>query len=87
MKGASKKKTSSQAAPVTAPPTHVGLPHLYTIRQDAYIRSQFDQRLRDLANKSSGTKIKSLKGGPVEVVVPNRVKWPQEFVQKRMDTV
>ena len=82
MKGASKKKTSLQAASVTVPPTQVELPDLYRIRQDAYIH-QVDQRLRDLANnENSGTKIKSLKGGggPIEVVVPNRVKWPQEFV-------
>ena len=63
----------------TVPPT--GLPNLSSLRQDAYIQSQVDQRLRDLANTAtSGTKIKSLRGGPVEVVVPNRVKWPQEFV-------
>ena len=81
MKGASKKKTSSQAASVTVPPTQVELPDLYRIRQDAYIQSQVDQRLRDLANnENSGTKIKSLRGGPIEVVVPKWVKWPQEFV-------
>ena len=28
----------------------------------------------------SGTKIKSLRGGSVDVVVPNKVKWPQEYV-------
>ena len=28
----------------------------------------------------SGTKIKSLRGGSVEAVVPNRIKWPQEYV-------
>ena len=78
IKEASKKKTSSQAASITVPPT---LPDLYKIRQDAYIQSQVDQRLRDLAsNENSGTKIESLRRGPIEVVVPNRVKWPQEFV-------
>ena len=59
------------------------MPNLDSIRQDAYIQSQVDQRLKDLTNPdSTGTKIKSLKGGggPVEVVVQNRVKWPQEFV-------
>ena len=79
--GASKKKTSLQAASVTVPPTQVELPDLYRISQDAYIQSQVDQRLKDLANnENSDTKIKSLTGGPIEVVVPNRVKWPQEFV-------
>ena len=57
------------------PPTQTQLPDLYKIRQDAYIQSQVDQRLRDLASsENSGTKI------TIEVVVPNRVKWPQEFV-------
>ena len=28
----------------------------------------------------SGTKIKSLRGGSVDVNVPHRVKWPQEYV-------
>ena len=28
----------------------------------------------------TGTKVKSLRGGPVEVLVPNRVKWPHEYV-------
>ena len=71
------------------PPTHAGLPDLYTLRQAAYIQSQVDQRLRDLAsNDNLGTKNKSLRGGgggggSVEVVVPNRVKWPQEFVLSR----
>ena len=83
MTGASKKKTSSQAASVTVPPTQVGLPDLYKIRQDAYIQSQVDQRLRDLANsENSGTKIKSLKGGPIEVVVPNPVKWPNRVLSE-----
>ena len=68
MKGASKKKTSSQATSVTMPPTQVELPDLHTIRQDAYIQSQVDQRLRDLANnENSGTKIKSLRGVPLRL--------------------
>ena len=28
----------------------------------------------------TGTKLKSLRGGAVDVLVPNRVKWPQEYV-------
>ena len=68
MKGASKNKTTSQAASVTVPPTQVELPDLYKIRQDAYIQSQVDQRLRDLANNdNSGTKIKSLRGVPLRL--------------------
>ena len=81
MKGVSKKKASSQVTSVTVPPAQFQMPDLQKIRQDVYIQSQVDQRLRDLANnENSGTKIKYLRGGPIEVVVPNRVKWPQEFV-------
>ena len=81
-KSSSKKKASPQMAPVTVPPQQhatLNMPNLADIRNDALI--QVDQRLKDLTNPdSTGTKIKSLRGGPVEVVVPNRVKWPQEFV-------
>ena len=42
---------------------------------------KWTKRLRDLAqNENTCTKIKSLGCGPVEVVVPNRVKFPQKFV-------
>ena len=30
--------------------------------------------------EKSGTKIKSLRGGSVEVLVPNHAKWPHECV-------
>ena len=84
IKGVSKSKASTRVTPVTLPqnqcPTS-GMPSLQSIRQDAFIQSQVDQRLRDLAqNTTAGTKLKSLRGGPVEVLVSNRVKWPQEFV-------
>ena len=55
------------------------MPSLQCISQDLFIQSQVDQRLRDLA-QNTGTKLKSLRGGPVEVLVLNRVKWSQEFV-------
>ena len=79
-----KKKASGHVSPVTLPqpqcPT-LTMPNLQSIRQDALIQHQVDQRLKELSQSdNTGTKIKSLRGGPVEVVVPNRVKWPQEFV-------
>ena len=83
-KSSSEKKASPQIAPVTLPPQQhatLNMPNLADIQNDALIQSQVDQRLKDLTNPdSTGTKIKSLMGGPAEVVVPNRVKWPQEFV-------
>ena len=42
------------------------------------VQALVDQRLRQLADaEKTGTKIKSLCGGSVEVLVPNRVKWPR----------
>ena len=74
-KGLSKKKSSIQVTPFTLPQNQCppsGMPSL---------QCQVNQRLRDLAqNTTTGTKIKSLWGGPVEVLVSNRVKLPQEFV-------
>ena len=70
--------------PVTLPPTQVSaqpLPDLQYLRNDVYIQAQVEQRLKNLVEDSkSGTKIKSLRGGAVKVVVPNRIKWPQEYV-------
>ena len=78
------KKVVGPYTPVTLPPTQVAaqpLPNLQYLRSDAYIQAQVEQRLKNLVEDSkSGTKIKSLRGGSVEVVVPNRIKWPQEYV-------
>ena len=77
-------KNSAIDTPVTLPAQQSlvsPLPNLQSLRSDALIQAQVDQRLRDLVDENkSGTKIKSLRGGTVEVVVPNRVKWPQEYV-------
>ena len=58
------------------------IPQLHTIRQDLLIQAQVEKRLKELAEaEKSGThKQKSLHGGPVEVLVPNKVKWPHEYV-------
>ena len=81
----SKQKISLQVnTPVTLPSpyaTNTTLPDLHAIRQDQSVQKQVEDRLKQLASgDTTGTKIKSLRGGPVEVVVPNRVKWPHEFV-------
>ena len=58
------------------------IPQLHTIRQDLLIQAQVEKRLKELAEaEKSGThKQKSLRGGPVEVLVPNKVKWPHEYI-------
>ena len=77
-------KSSAIDTPVTLPAQQslvLPLPNLQSLRSDALIQAQVEQRLRDLVDENkSGTKIKSLRGGSVDVVVPNRVKWPQEYV-------
>ena len=79
LKSKSKKQTVAPQPPVTLPPTQVYAQTL--LRDDAYIQAQVEQRLKNLVEDNrSGTKIKSLRGGPVEVVVPHRLKWPQEYV-------
>ena len=77
-------RSSAIDTPVTLPTQQSlvsPLPNLQSLRSDALIQAQVEQRLRDLVEENkSGTKIKSLRGGSVDVVVTNRVKWPQEYV-------
>ena len=58
------------------------VPSLDTLRQDRFIQSQVDERLKELSNMAQGTdkKIKSQRGGPVDIFVKNRVKMPHEFI-------
>ena len=52
------------------------------LREEARIQLEVQNRLKQLADQAApGTdKIKSQRGGSVEVFVKNRVKWPHEFV-------
>ena len=76
-------RSSANDPPVTLPtqqPMVSPIPTLHALRSDALIQAQVDQRLRDLVDENkSGTKIKSMRGGAVDVV-SHRVKWPQEYV-------
>ena len=83
IKSKSTKPKSKPHTAVTIPPVHqISSPHdLQTLRQDANIQIQVEKRLQELASlNKAGTKLKSLRGGSVEVLVPNRVKWPHEYV-------
>ena len=54
---------------------------MQSIRQDAVLQAQVAKRLKELTDsEKSDTKLKSLRGGPVEVMVANRVKWPHGYV-------
>ena len=72
-------KAKSKVTPPVALPSsqqHVTqMPDLQTIQQGAVLQAQVAKRLKELTDsEKSGTKLKSLGGGPVEVMVPNRVK-------------
>ena len=59
------------------------LPNLKTLRHDRFIQEQVDNRLKELSDlnkKGIDSKIKSQRGGAVDVYVNQRVKWPHEFV-------
>ena len=54
---------------------------MHTLRQDVELQAQVEKRLQELtALNKAGTKNKSLRGGSVDVLVPNRVKWPHEYI-------
>ena len=52
-----------------------------TLRQDLALQAQVEKHLQELSSlNKTGNKLKSLRGGAVDVLVPNHVKWPQEYV-------
>ena len=52
------------------------------LRQEARIQQEVQQRLQDLAKNvhSSNGRAKSQRGGPVDIFVSHRVKWPHEYI-------
>ena len=59
------------------------IPTLDSIKVDTMIQSKVEQRLQELSELAkTGTvqKLKSQRGGQVEVLINNRVKWPHEYV-------
>ena len=51
------------------------------LQQEAYIQREVQARLLHLADRAkAGDKIKSQRGGSVDVFVSKRVKWPHEYV-------
>ena len=62
---------------------HENLPNLQTMRHDRFIQEQVENRLKELSGlnkKGIDSKVKSQRGGAVEVFVNQGVKWPHEFV-------
>ena len=66
-------------------PKSAAIPHLNTLTQDVLVQVQVEKRLKELADsvKTGTCKQKSLRGGSVEVTVPNRIKWPHKYVLSR----
>ena len=58
------------------------LPSLEQLKHEAKIQEEVQARLKHLVDnaKPGRDKIKSQRGGSVEVFVANRVKWPHEYV-------
>ena len=87
-KGVSKSKklvsTKSDSKSDSRNETHVTkFPMFDSLREDAMIQSKVEQQLQELSElaKTGNTqKLKSQRGGQVEVLVKNRVKWPHEYV-------
>ena len=87
-RGASKSKklvsTKSDSKSDSRNETHVTtIPTFDSLREDAMIQSKVEQLLQELSElaKTGYTqKLKSQRGGQVEVLVENRVKWPHEYV-------
>ena len=59
------------------------MPSLYTLRNDRSIQDQIQDRLRELSGvdkRGMDQKIKSQRGGAVDIFVKEKVKWPHEYV-------
>ena len=71
---------------VGAPPPSVQVPHNIPppsrLREKARIQEEVQSRLRHLADniKPGMTKLKSQRGGSVDVFVNHKVRWQNEFV-------
>ena len=57
-------------------PKSAAIPHLNTLTQDVLVQVQVEKRLKELADsvKTGTCKQKSLRGGSVEVTVPNMIR-------------
>ena len=68
----------------TSPPVHTvtNIPPPSRLREEARIQEEVQNRLRHLADnvKPGMGRIKSQRGGAVDVFVSQKVRWPLEFV-------
>ena len=77
---ASRKRSRVLIPQTVAPNTSIATPDLNALRQDALIQLKVEQRLKELQETEKQGKLKSLRGGLVEVMVKHKVKWPHEYI-------
>ena len=68
--------------PPVKPSEHMGS-NLDALTDETLLQLKVDQRLQelsDLAKTGTSSKFKSERGGSLEVLIKNRVKWPHEYV-------
>ena len=83
VKGKSRKKSSTRLPETLSATGLPEIPDLHQLRQTQSIQKQVQERLKEIQEANvtgSVTKNKSLRGGPVDIVVPHRIKWPHEYV-------
>ena len=77
-------QVASQEVGAAPPSVHVphSIPPPSRLRGEARIQEEVQSRLRHLADnvKPGMTKLKSQRGGSVDVFVNHKVSWPHEFV-------
>ena len=56
------------------------VPPLSVLRQEACIQQEVQQRLQDKNVHTGNGRVKSQRGGPVDIFMSHRIKWPHEYV-------
>ena len=82
-KSKTKKVPSTKSSQQFETSNECKLPTLQSVKEDALIQLKVEQRLQELtelAKTGTNSKLKSQRGGNVEVMVKNRVKWPHEYI-------
>ena len=78
-----KKRNASSSLKHSSVEEVSNMPNLYTLRNDRLIQDQIQDGLRELSGvDKQGTdhKVKSQRGGAVDIFVKERIKWPHEYV-------
>ena len=82
-KSKTKKVINTKASQQFETSNECKLPTLQSVKEDALIQLKVEQRLQELtelAKTGTSSKLKSQRGGNVEVMVKTRVKWPHEYI-------